>query len=433
MGNQMLKTWIISTGTEILQGLYADTNAQWLSRRFNEIGLEVHRHMAVPDKPDLLKFALLHAVDSADLVVISGGLGPTRDDVNRDVIAEVWRLNLSENAEALRNISDRYSRCGQVLSDAGRRQAWVPESAMILQNDHGTAPGFFIPGESCRFSGAALLALPGPPRELQPMFDLKAVSLLREHLDGWVVLHKAVFTILGYPESAINDRLHHPDDDDQNDVGITLLSNPGRVDIRLIIKASDASNLERLRAEWRRKVHDRVGVENIFCEDNEIPGSVIGDLLREQGGTLAVAESCTGGMLSSMLTGAPGASDWFQGGIVSYDNLVKCDQLGVPRDMLNAFGAVSPEVARAMAEGVCRACSADWGLGITGIAGPDGGSLEKPVGLVYLSLAGSNSATIVRQHKFGGDRDMVRQQAMSGSLDLLRRSLKGMPLDKHLP
>ncbi len=247
MENQMLKTWIISTGTEILQGLYADTNAQWLSRRFNEIGMEVQRHMAVPDKPDLLRFALLHAADSADLVVISGGLGPTRDDVNRDVIAEVWRSNLSENVGALDNISDRYSRCGQVLSDVGRRQAWVPESAMILQNDHGTAPGFFIPRESCRFSGAALLALPGPPRELQPMFDRKAVSMLREHLDGWTVLDKAVFTILGYPESAINDRLHHPDDD-ENDVGITLLSNPGRVDIRLIIKASDASNSERLRA-----------------------------------------------------------------------------------------------------------------------------------------------------------------------------------------
>jgi nicotinamide-nucleotide amidase len=428
----MLEIWVISTGTEILQGLYADTNAQWLSQRLNEIGSEVHRHMAVPDDPHLLRHALEEASASADLVIISGGLGPTRDDVNRDVIVDVWDSNLSEDAEALRRINESYRRRGQEVSQASRRQAWIPGKAMVLQNDHGTAPGFFIPQDRGATSRAAILALPGPPRELRPMFDLQAVPLLKDQLEGWGIVHTSGFTVLGFPESAINDRLHQPGDDEA-DVKVTLLSNPGRVDIRLIINASSQAELDRLRREWYQKVYDRIGINNIFCEGREFPEEVIAKLLVQCHVTLAVAESCTGGMLASVMTSVPGASAWFRGGVIAYDDDIKKSQLAVPEEMLRNVGAVSPEVAGSMAEGVCRICSADRGLGITGIAGPDGGSLEKPVGLVYLGLAGSNSDTVVMKHEFSGDRDMVRRQAVIKSIELLGRSLKGISLENNLP
>jgi len=409
---------IVSTGTEILQGLYPDTNAQWMSARLWALGLPVSYHSAVGDSAEDLENHLDMATRRSDLVIISGGLGPTEDDVNRFAIARVYGLELVEDAAAVEKMRQMFARRNRTFRDSNRVQALVPEGATVLYNDWGTAPGFLVEGRDGR---ATLAALPGPPRELRPMFERYLEPYLVERFrpaERFVVL---TLHTIDLPESEINAKVRDLFDADPS-IGLALLAAEGKVDIRLTARGADNDKVRRALAEFRRRIEERIGRENIYGADEETLEGAAARLLRSKGLTLAVAESCTGGMIASRLTNVPGASSFLMEGFVTYSNRAKVERLGVARDLLERHGAVSPQVARAMAEGARKAAQTDLGLSSTGIAGPTGGSPEKPVGLVYIGIAwGDGSEAIER--RFLGDRNENRLYTTNAALDLLRRHL----------
>lgn len=422
--------WIISTGTEILQGHYPDHNARWLSEQLHELGLPVSRHMALPDKAEKLKEGLALAAREADLIITTGGLGPTADDLSRQVIAEIWGTELDENAEALERIVERYRKRGRQMTDNNRVQALIPRDALPLQNDYGTAPGFYLDPRKAGNSSprASLLALPGPPREMQPMFREKAAELIAAQFSQHVVrLLTLTLHLACIPESQIDAALKDLFEAEPL-VNVALLASLGHVQIRLTFMApNDAANAE-LERVWRDKIYQRVGRESIYGEQDEMLEMAVGRLLRERGQTLVVAESCTGGLLAGRITAVAGSSDYFREGFVTYANEAKMKRLQVPENLLNEYGAVSAEIAGAMARGARAAAGADWALSVTGIAGPGGGTADKPVGLVYLGVAEPNGEARVIKYQFISDREGIRTQAVMAALELLRRAMLGYPL-----
>lgn len=423
--------WIISTGTEILQGHYADTNAQWLSAHLLAMGLSVQRLMALPDKPERLREGLGEAARAADLVITSGGLGPTGDDLNRQVIAGLWGRGLVENAESWERIVERFRRRGRPVAENNRVQALIPEGAIVLQNDNGTAPGFYMrPGaEGPR---ATILALPGPPHEMRGMFEKQGAPLITEQFcDGRTALRTLTFHTVGVAESTIDLQVRDLFEKDPR-VNFALLAGAWRVDIRLTLMGRDEAENEALAREWRKTIHERVGAEFIYGEDAETLEYAVGALLRERGATLSTAESCTGGLIAGAITNVAGSSDYFKEGFVTYANEAKTELLGVDAALIERVGAVSPQVAAAMAEGARRRAGTDWAVSVTGIAGPGGGTEAKPVGLVYMGLA-SADRTVVAEHRFLGDRDNVRRQTVLTALDLTRRGLLGAAIPGEIP
>jgi nicotinamide-nucleotide amidase len=422
--------WIISTGTELLQGYYTDRNSPWISAQLHEMGLATARHMALPDKAEKLREGLALAAREADLVITTGGLGPTGDDLNRQVIADIWGIGLEENAEALERIQERYRRRGRQMTDNNRVQALIPRGGVPLQNDNGTAPGFYI--DARRLGSAAprasLLALPGPPKEMQPMFAAQAASLVSEQFGGRSVrLRTLTLHTACIPESQIDAAVKDLFEAEPL-VNFALLAAMGHVQIRLTFMAADDTANAELEQIWREKIYSRIGVDSIYGEQDDTLEVVVGRLLAERKQTLALAESCTGGLLAGRLTDVPGSSDYLLEGCVTYSNAAKQARLGVAHDLLAAHGAVSAEVAGAMAEGIQATAGSDWALSVTGIAGPGGGTAEKPVGLVFLGVAGPEGAARVVRHQFLGDRATVRSQAVQAGLDLLRRAMLGYPL-----
>jgi nicotinamide-nucleotide amidase len=423
--------WIVSTGTEILQGHYPDRNAQWLSARLLELGLAVARHMAVPDNRAALHAALALAAREADLVVTTGGLGPTGDDLNRFVMSEIWGAPLELEEKSLGRIRARFKRRGRQMPPSNEVQAHLPRGAIVLDNDEGTAPGFYL-RPAVNTVRATLLALPGPPREMRPMFEHGGAPLvLEDFAAGRRVRRTLTFHTIGLAESWIDQRVRDCFDADAR-VNFALLAALGKVDIRLTLMGGDADDNAALEAQWRETIHGRIGAENIYGENETTLESAVGALLRERRQSLATAESCTGGMLAGRVTDAPGASDYFREGFVTYANDAKMARLGVSESLLREHGAVSAPVAAAMARGALAASGATWALSVTGIAGPGGGTAEKPVGLVYFGLAGplggeDNVRTL--RHVFLGGRDDVRAQAAQAALNILRLALLGAPLE----
>lgn len=417
--------WILSTGTEILQGHYPDTNAQWISRELHAMGLRARRHMALPDDHAALREGLELASRSADLVIMTGGLGPTADDLNRETVAEVFRAPLREDAEALRQIHEMFASRGRPCPPSNAVQALIPEGATTLYNRWGTAPGFLLPARGDGADGvrAALLALPGPPREMNPMFKELAAPLLRARFAGGRP-HLRTLTIhtAGLPESLINERIADLFGADPK-VNVALLAGKWRVDVRLTLAGDSPEENAELADLWRATIADRLGAENLWGEDDREFEEAIESLLRERGQTLATAESCTGGLIAKRLTDVAGSSDVFVEGFVTYSNDAKIARLGVPPEVLDAHGAVSGETAEAMAAGARAASGASWALSVTGIAGPGGGSPEKPVGLVWFGLAGPDGR--VRSKKMMGPRgrSAVRELAAVTALDWLRRAI----------
>lgn len=416
--------WIISTGTEILQGLYPDTNAQWLSGRMMEMGLRVTRHMAMPDNHADLREGLDWAVCRCDLLIMTGGLGPTADDLNRQTVAEVFGVDLLEDETSLREIADRFSSRGRPMPPGNEIQALFPRGAQIIRNEWGTAPGFLMPPPEGSAARAALLALPGPPREMRPMFNELAAPMILERFGGGRACMKTLtFHTAGLAESHVNQCIKDLFDADPR-VCVALLAGKWRVDIRLTLQAPCDADNERLAEDWRGLIHDRVGSENIWGEGDTEFEQAIGAMLRERGQTLATAESCTGGLIAQRLTDHAGSSEFFLQGFVTYSNASKVKTLGVPRDVIEECGAVSAEIAEAMALGAKLASGADWAVSVTGVAGPGGGSPEKPVGLVWLGLASPGGE--VRSKRLMGpsrDRQAVRDLTAVTSLDWLRRSI----------
>lgn len=412
-----MRVHILAVGSELLTPGRHDTNSQYLTERLSDLGLEVVFKGVVGDELGPLSWAIGRSLSEADVLILCGGLGPTGDDRTGEAVSAVLGRPLILREEILRAIEDRFRLRGKAMPEPNRKQAFLLAGAEPLPNRRGTAPGQWIGLES-----KTLILLPGPPFELEAMAEESVWPRLALGLGGRR-LARAVLKVTGLTESEVEARISdlYPGDPGRR---LTVLSSPGQVEIHLAAvvpsgEAGSSSPLEPTRGELRR----RLGV-HIFSDDGAELEEVVGRLLRAAGRTVAVAESCTGGLLGHRLTAVPGSSAYFLEGFIAYGNRAKVVRLGVEEETLRRHGAVSPETAAAMAEGARRVSGADFGLSTTGIAGPGGGSAEKPVGLVYVALAGEDG-TKTSAGRYPGPRDRVKFQAVQRALDLLRRRLLG--------
>jgi nicotinamide-nucleotide amidase len=400
---------VLNTGTEILFGSVINTHLSFLAQRLFPLGLRVQRQVLVPDG-DAIRDAIRESASRSDLILVTGGLGPTSDDITREIVAELTRRSLRYDDRIFQKIKERFDRRGLKLTDRISRQAYVPEGAVVLPNDFGTAPGLYLPAQD---RIPHLFLLPGPPRELQPMVDTYALPIW-QRLAGDHDIHARTFRTTGLGESYIESM-----------VGDRLLAIPGlelgycarmgEVDVRVVGSRSavDAAS-EIIQSEL---------APCIFSTKEKELEEVIVQLLTAKQATLATAESCTGGLLANRVTDVAGASVVFLEGNVTYSNDAKTRTLGVSAELISAVGAVSEEVARAMAEGALHRSGAAFALSTTGIAGPDGGTAEKPVGTVFIGLASCRQATQVEKLFFPTDRRTFKSVCTQYALDMLRKRL----------
>ncbi len=411
-----MRVEIIVTGTELLTGGSLDTNSVFLSEELMLIGFETAFKTVVGDDEKNMEEAVKRALERVDAVIITGGLGPTEDDITRKVIAKITKKRLILNEDALKAIHERLAGRGKDIIIPNERQALVPAGARLLQNPAGIAPGFYIDEE-----GPFLAVLPGVPREMQAMFIEGLRPALEHRFSGKSFIKRRVLRTCGMSESAVNQAIQDIMRRGEPTVGLSVKGTG--VDIRIIARGSTAENAQMLtdRAESaiREKLGDAVyGVDGVEMEE------VVGALLKQRRLTLAVAESCTGGLIGTRITNIAGSSGYFDRGAVVYSNLAKTEMLGVPADVIERHGAVSSEVATAMAVGIREAAHTALGLSVTGIAGPEGGTEKKPVGLVYTALASSQGVKTV-EHRFIGSREQIRLRSSQMALDMVRRYLIG--------
>jgi nicotinamide-nucleotide amidase len=403
---------IIAVGSELLTPDRIDTNSLFLTERLNHLGIAVARKTVVGDQHAHVRDAFRCALDRCDLVVSSGGLGPTLDDLTREAVAELLSRKLMLNSSVLQNIEARFRRLGRTMPEVNKRQAMVPEGADLLENSRGTAPGLWL--ES---AGRIVVLLPGPPHELKAMFQEKVEPRL-ERLAGTTRLFYREMRTAGLTESEVEQRTA-PIYTQYPDVQTTILTAPGEIQLHLRVWSSDYAAAEHMLDEMIERITFALG-ENVFTSNGEMLEEIVARELAINQATVATAESCTGGLLAERLTRIPGSSSYFLGGVVCYSNDLKTAWADVSAELIESKGAVSPEVAQALAQGIRRRIGATLGIGITGIAGPSGGSPEKPVGLVYIALADANG-TRDRTLRFPGDRERIRWHASQAALDMLRR------------
>jgi nicotinamide-nucleotide amidase len=414
-----LRAEILAIGSELLGPLRTETNSLWLTERLLDAGIEVVARATLADDLLLLESAFRVALSRADVVIATGGLGPTADDLTREAAAAACGRGLRRDTEILESLRARFARYDRTMSATNEKQADVIDGALALKNARGTAPGQML-----ETGGRLLVLLPGPPGEMKPMFEDETLPRLRARAGPTRVVRRRVLRIAAMPESEV-DEIAAPVYGRFENPKTTILGAAGQVELHLVARGDDAAQaegrIEALAAELRGALAFR-----IYGEDGRDLPHVVADLLRERGLTLALAESCTGGLLSARITEVPGASAVLDRAFVTYANRAKVEETGVDPALLERHGAVSAEVATAMAEGAMRAARTDVGVGITGIAGPDGGTAEKPVGLVFVATAGE-AGTRVRRSLFPGGRERVRFQATQVALEMLRRGLLGLP------
>ncbi len=404
---------LIAVGTEILLGDIVNTDAQVISQGLSELGINVFYQTVVGDNPARLRHVVETARDRADIIITTGGLGPTLDDLTKETLAAVFGKKLALHQPSLDRIKGFFQTIGREMTPNNEKQAWLPEGCTVFVNEWGTAPG-------CAFEayGKHVLMLPGPPRECNPMWKECAMPYLYKLAGGCIVSRN--IRVFGLGESNMEAILHDMMAESKNPT-IAPYAKTSECFARVTAKADTPDQCEKLLDPVVEKICAMLG-EDVYGVDVDSLEQVVGDGLRARGLTLAVAESCTGGLLSKRITDVPGCSDYYLGGVCSYANEVKMKVLGVQKETLETVGAVSPEVAEQMAEGVARALGADVGVGITGVAGPGGGTDEKPVGLVYISIW-HKGQYFTRKMKSMNGRDRIRMQAASTALDLIRRNV----------
>jgi nicotinamide-nucleotide amidase len=408
---------ILAVGSELLTPLRSDTNALYLTARLLEIGVAVGARVTVADDAELLASAFRDALGRADIVIATGGLGPTEDDLTREAAASALGRRLARSAAIVEGLEARFARFGRAMPPVNLKQADVIDGATVLANERGSAPGQWVEDRS-----RCLALLPGPPSEMKPMFEEQVVPRIKARAGG-AVLRTRVLRIASMSESDVEQAVA-PLYTTFANPRTTILSAPGQVELHLTAEGTSPAaadeRIEALASGMRERLAGR-----IYSEDGRELHQVVASLLRERRLTLSTAESCTGGLLAARLTEVPGSSTFFERGFVTYGNRAKTELLGVEASLVDSVGAVSEEVARAMAAGARRSARADIGVAITGIAGPDGGSADKPVGLVYIALDGA-AGTRVRRAQFIGERDRVRYQASQAALEMIRRGLLGL-------
>jgi competence/damage-inducible protein CinA-like protein len=408
----MLKAEIIAIGSELLTPYRTDTNSLWLTERLNSVGINVHQKIIVGDEEEWLEEAIRDALRRSDLIISTGGLGPTEDDITRKVFARVTGRQLRLDYEILERIRHRLTSRGFQMTPNNERQALVPTAATPLANPNGTAPGLRMEQD-----GKLIVLLPGPPRENQPMFDTYVMPEL-EKLSRGGRISKRVLKVTGMGESMLDDKIA-PIYKPYTNPTTTILFTDADVELHLTATAESASRAEALVDELADELEEAIG-DNCYSTRGEQLEEVIGLRLRLKQYTLATAESCTGGLVAERLTRVPGASDYFVGSIVSYTDEVKMRLLGVSAEMLERHGAVSGEVAEAMARGIKERSGATIGVSVTGVAGPGGGTQAVPVGTVYVGLADDVTSTNRRLNLLG-DRHLIRWRASTIALDMVRR------------
>ncbi len=418
----MAQVALIGIGDELCIGTVVNTNAAWLAQRCTELGFWPVRHVVVGDRTEEILEELRRLWERVELIITTGGLGPTHDDVTVAALAEFLGSPLHEHPTVRKWLEETSQQRGQHLSERALRQALLPEAALPLRNPVGYAPGIWVERD-----GKALLALPGVPAEMRAIVDMSAIEHLRafrERLGGRILRFHTLVTA-GIAEARLADLIGEPTALLPDGVELAFLPSFWGVRLRLSVSARSAAEGEHLLAEARQRLLQRIG-PYVIGEGETSLAQAVGELLRQRKETLAVAESCTGGLLGASLTDIPGSSDYFLGGHIVYSNAAKVALLGVPDELLQRVGAVSAEVAEVLAANVRRAFGATYGIGITGIAGPGGGTPSKPVGTVWIGLATPETVQAQRFH-FGAERTSNRQRAVAAALTWLYRLLKGLP------
>ena len=409
-----MKAEIVSTGTELLLGETINTSAHYVAGKLSSLGIEVDYHTTVGDNPERLEQVLRQAIGRSDLVVTTGGLGPTIDDLTKELVAKVMDIKMALDSYSLEQIKQFFGRRKAPMPKNNEKQAYFPQDSKILPNPIGTAPGAIIAK-----NGKTVIILPGPPFEMAPMFDNFVWPELQQTIKPDAErMNERVLKVFGMVESAIEEVL--ADLMNLPNVSMALLAKRAEMHIRLVARSSGISSAEAEKvlnsaeAEIRRRLGNKV-----FGRDQETMLGIVGQLLKDEKYTIATAESCTGGLLGAAFTQEPGSSGFYLGGVVSYSNSLKQVFLGVSEESLAKYGAVSEEVAKEMAQGIRSKAGSDLAISTTGIAGPDGGSNEKPVGLVYIGLA-TPEGVIAEKIQFYGERESVRQLTVQAALNKVR-------------
>jgi len=410
----MLSAEIIAIGSELLSPNRSDTNSLWLTDQLNRIGLDVKLKTIVGDDDARLEEVVKDAVKRSRVVITTGGLGPTEDDITRKVVARALGRRLSLDENVLEEIRRRFQSFGVNMPERNARQAMVIDGAEFLTNPNGTAPGLYLEEKEC-----SIALLPGPPREMKPMFENHVLSRIGK-LAGETRFATRLLRVTGMGESAVDEKIS-PIYMKYENPQTTILFNSTEIEIHLRAHGRTEQDADALLDDLSLKIEKALG-NSVFSFGGETMEEVIGRRLSMTDFTLAVAESCTGGLIAQRLTSIPGSSKYFLEGVVTYSNESKTRLLGVDKKVIKEFGAVSQQVARDMARGVRHKAKTDFGLAVTGVAGPGGGTEEKPIGLVYIALA-DDAHTEHKRFVIPGDRELIRWRASQAALDMLRRRL----------
>lgn len=410
-----MKAEIITIGTEILIGQIVDTNSAWIGERLNEIGVEVHRITSISDDKEVIISTIDQALKDVDVVLITGGLGPTNDDITKKTLAEYFDCELVENKDCLRNVEEIFQRFNRPVTQVNREQALVPSCCFPIVNKAGTAPCMWFDHEN-----KVVISMPGVPFEMKWLMNNDLLSRLKMKFKLPIIKHRTILTS-GEGESSIAERLKDFESQLPENVSLAYLPSPGRVRLRLSVKEKD----QELAIEAIKKFGDRLSelVSDLkYGEDLDKLESVVGELLRERGLTISTAESCTGGSIASKLVSISGSSDYFKGSVVSYWEEVKSSQLNVSPQLISDKGIVSEEVAVEMARGVKLMMGTDCAISTTGVAGPDGGTEENPVGKVCIATS-FNGRMVVNTYYFAGSRTKIIERAAIAGLNQIRKML----------
>ena len=408
---------IIAVGSEMLTPERVDTNSLYLTGELNNLGVEVVTKCVIGDDRGRLAEAVARAMGRCGIVILSGGLGPTEDDVTREAVAQALGRGLVFHSEIAEALERRFAVMKRAMPEINKRQAFVIEGAEVLPNDRGTAPGQWVGA-----NGSVAMLLPGPPHELKAMFQQQCLPRLTR-VTPKLAIRKVFLRVTGQTESGL-DALIAPVYKKYPNVATTILAATGDLQVHLRARCDTAAEAEALLAEVSGPIESLLGAQ-LYSKNGDPLEVVVGNLLRARNATVAVAESCTGGLLGARFTSIPGSSQYFVGGFITYSNELKREMLGVSTETLESFGAVSAETAQAMAVGARERTGSTYAVSITGVAGPDGGTEEKPVGLVYMAIAGPEGP-VVTHRQFIGDRERIRVFTTQAALDLLRRRLQGL-------
>ncbi len=414
-----MRAEIITIGDELLIGQVVNTNAAFLGRELSSLGIPMVRETTVGDDLKSILSAFRSAWRASDVVIVTGGLGPTHDDISKAAVAKFFRAKMALDTPTLKAVRERFARLGyEKMPEVNIGQAMVPNGFRVLRNEWGTAPGLLL-----HERGKTFVILPGVPQEMEGIVRLSVISFLRKaykkNLE--VILHRTLLTT-GIGESVLAEKIGDPSTFLTVNTTLAFLPRPSGVRLRISSHGNDRRKVEKEISRIERILRERAG-KYMYGADDETLESRIVKLLTKQGKTLSTAESCTGGLIASMITEVPGASVVFRGSVVAYDNGIKVRELGVKQKTLDRFGAVSEETAREMSEGALEQMGTDFALAVTGIAGPDGGSDEKPVGTIWIALAARGTKTITKKIQGDFGRKLNRERAVAAALEMLRNRL----------